>query len=124
MDIRSNGTNSGFSYIVVSFFNLLHKNMIMFSLLLVIIFVLYVIGISIDDSNDTIYDCSKLTDKQRANLNDAINYRLKLIEKSMNASFTDGYISTTEAMQDNIETIMLDTRKEFCIPKHDNKGQQ
>ncbi len=62
------------------------------------------------------YDCSKLSAENQLMLKDTIDGRLKLIQESMNTSLKSDNGFLRDDMQETVDQIMYDTRKEFCSP--------
>jgi len=78
--------------------------------------IIIVISISRPSAALPIYDCSTLTKEDRIALTVAIDGRLNMIKESLNEGLKSTSGFERDDMQDTIDTIMYETRKEFCVP--------
>jgi len=78
--------------------------------------IILVITIGRPTTPKTVYDCSNLTKEDRVALTVAIDGRLNMIKESLNEGLKSTSGFEREDMQDTIDSIMYETRKEFCAP--------
>lgn len=79
--------------------------------------IILVITIGRPSASKPIYDCSNLTKEDRVALTVAIDGRLNMIKESLNEGLKSTSGFERDDMQDTIDTIMYETRKEFCVPR-------
>lgn len=94
-------------------FNLINEQAIAISITSIVIILILTIGKTKEPP--PLYDCSSLSTETQLLLTNTINHRLDLIKESMNTALVASGFER-EDMQDTIEQIMYDTRKEYCIP--------
>ena len=82
----------------------------------VLVIIIAILAISTPSAPAMEFDCSKLSAEQRLALKTSVDGRLESIKEAMNTSLKSDNGFIRGDMQDTIEQIMQDTRKEYCIP--------
>ena len=115
MEIKSNKqTDSKILIIILSILDIFRENMLIIIIGAISSILIHYLT-TMPPVIKTDYDCSKLTETERKSLSETTNTRLQLISEAMNSSLRAGS-HEREDMQQTIEQIMEDTRKEFCKP--------
>jgi len=80
------------------------------------IIIILIVTLGSSSVNKQEYDCSSLSKEDRIALTSAVDSRLAMIKDSMNAGLKSTSGFERDDMQDTIDNIMYETRKEFCVP--------